>query len=195
MELPFRIILAIVFLAFIGQWGTYSRKLPPAEGDTLEERKASVRTMLAGILALAGLGSLVAYLVNPERIAWASVSFPSWLRWGGVGVAGAGFVLLQWAQITLGANWSDTPRITKSQVLVTTGPYRWVRHPIYAAFLLILGSPLLIAANWFLGGAWIAMAAIDIQGRIKFEEENMLAHFGEAYMAYQDQTGRLFPRY
>jgi protein-S-isoprenylcysteine O-methyltransferase Ste14 len=193
VDLPFRIVLTGVFFAFIGHRGYYSRKMPPAEGDTLESQEASLRTTLAGILAFAGLGALLIYLVSPNQMAWASVNFPTWLRWGGVVVAGAGFGLLQWSQITLGANWSDTPRITKSQVLVTAGPYRWVRHPIYTAFLLILSAPLLIAANWFLGGAWIVMAAIDIQGRIKFEEEKMMSQFGEVYQKYRDQTGGLLP--
>jgi protein-S-isoprenylcysteine O-methyltransferase Ste14 len=151
--------------------------------------------VLAGVLALVGLGSLVAYLVDPERIAWASVRFSSWLRWGGGGVAGAGFVLLQWAQLTLGANWSDTPQITKKpgagyNRTLSLGPPSGLRCvPADLRF------PAPDRGKLVPGRGLIAMVAIDIQGQIKFEEENMLAHFGETYMGYQDQTGGLFPRY
>lgn len=78
--------------------------------------------------------------------------------------------------------------------MITGGPYRWIRHPIYAAFLLILGSPLLISANWFVGGLWIAMTGLDIASRIRTEEAMMLGQFGEQYQAYMRRTGRLFPR-
>jgi protein-S-isoprenylcysteine O-methyltransferase Ste14 len=127
-------------------------------------------------------------------MSWASLPVPAWLRWLGVAAAVLGFGLLQWSQLALGQNWSDTPRITKRQELVTAGPYRRMRHPIYTAFLLILGSSLLIAANWFVGGAWIGMAAVDIQGRIRYEEEKMLSRFGEEYRNYARRTGGLLPR-
>jgi protein-S-isoprenylcysteine O-methyltransferase Ste14 len=68
-----------------------------------------------------------------------------------VGVALAGFALLEWSHRSLGAEWSEQPRLTQSQRLVQSGPYRWVRHPIYCSFLLILGSTLLISANALVG--------------------------------------------
>jgi protein-S-isoprenylcysteine O-methyltransferase Ste14 len=106
----------------------------------------------------------------------------------------AGFVLLQWSQVSLGANWSDIPRFLEGQDLVTRGPYRWIRHPIYSAFLLILGSLLLITANWFVGLLWIAMTGLDVAARMRAEEAMMVGHFGEPYQAYLRRTGRLLPR-
>jgi len=66
---------------------------------------------------------------------------------GGLGMALAGFALLRWSHQALGKNWSDRPRITQGQQLVSEGPYRRIRHPIYTAFLLILGSSLFVSAN------------------------------------------------
>jgi protein-S-isoprenylcysteine O-methyltransferase Ste14 len=116
------------------------------------------------------------------------------LRWLGVAIALGGFVLLHWSQQTLGKNWSDAPKLLKDQKLVITGPYRWMRHPIYAAFLLILGSLFLISANWFIGGMWIGMTSLDITSRVKTEEAMMIGQFGDQYRAYMRKTGRLFPR-
>jgi protein-S-isoprenylcysteine O-methyltransferase Ste14 len=78
--------------------------------------------------------------------------------------------------------------------LVQSGPYHWIRHPIYASFLLILGSTLLISANALVGLAWIGSVGIDAAVRIRYEETRMSARFGEAYVAYAARTGRLFPR-
>jgi protein-S-isoprenylcysteine O-methyltransferase Ste14 len=83
----------------------------------------------------------------------------------------------------------------EAQQFVSTGPYQWIRHPIYTAFLLILGSILLISANWFIGGLWIILTAVDIWGRIRFEEEKLQARFGEAYGRYLQTTGALLPRF
>ena len=91
-------------------------------------------------------------------------------------------------------NWSDAPNLLEGQEMVASGPYRWIRHPIYAAFLLILGSLLLISANWFVGAMWIGMTSLDVASRMNAEEAMMLGQFGERYQAYMRRTGRLFPR-
>ena len=105
-----------------------------------------------------------------------------------------GFALLQWAQVTLGRSWSDTPRMMKEQALITSGPYQFIRHPIYTAFILILGSTLFISSNWTIGLTWAGMTVLDIASRIGFEESLMLEYFGEQYREYMTKTGRLLPR-
>lgn len=111
----------------------------------------------------------------------------------GISIALLGFALLQWAQNTLGRNWSDTPRMMKDQALITSGPYQFIRHPIYTAFLLIMSSTLLISANWLIGLSWIGMTALEIASRIGFEESLMLEYFGDRYREYMKRTGRLSP--
>lgn len=192
-ETIFRIILPILILAFIAHRGYYVRKHGPEE-NSLKKREEGWPSKLAGLLALTGFFSTIAYVINPDRLAWTSLSFPTWLRWAGVGIAVAGFALLQWSHNTLGNNWSDTPRMIKEQTLVTSGPYRWIRHPIYSAFLFILGATLLIAANWLIGLTWLAMTALEITSRIGFEESLMLEYFGEQYREYMKKTGRFVPR-
>jgi protein-S-isoprenylcysteine O-methyltransferase Ste14 len=80
------------------------------------------------------------------------------------------------------------------QALITSGPYRFIRHPIYTAFLLILGSTLLISANWLIGLTWLGMTLIEVISRIGFEENLMLEYFGDRYREYMKTTGRLLPR-
>jgi len=127
-------------------------------------------------------------------MSWAALPLPTWLRWIGVGIAILGFTLLQWSQNTLGKNWSDAPRMLNDQRLVSDGPYRWVRHPIYTAFLLILGSMLFITANWLIGLMWIGATSIEVISRARFEEGLMLDGFGDQYRVYMQETGRFLPR-
>ena len=194
MNIEFRIILAVIFITFILHRGYYSRKHKPVEAESLTVRKPEPNSPLITLLSISGLVSLLLTLFAPRYIEWASLPIPNWVRWLGVGLAAAGFALLQWSQITLGKNWSDTPRIIKTQQLVTAGPYRRIRHPIYTAFLLILGSPLLITGNLLLGLSWLGMTTLDIRGRVAFEESALVDHFGEDYRQYQERTGALLPK-
>jgi len=193
-ETLFRIILPLLLITFIVHRAYYTNKHKEVESTTLKKRAEGQATKLAGILSLIGFVTLIAYVINPNWLAWASLPFPLWLRWTGVGVALLGFALLQWAQNILGKNWSDTPRMFKEQSLVTSGPYQFIRHPIYTAFLFILGSTLLISANWLIGLAWIGMTVLEIASRIGFEENLMLEYFGDQYREYMKRTGRLLPR-
>ena len=191
-EPGFRITLLILLLAFVAHRVYYHRKLrPSSEQQTRNGKPGSVPASLLGVAALV---ATVVYLAYPKLMSWSSVPMPAWLRWSGVAVAVSGFVLLQWAHHALGRNWSDAPRLQTEHTLVTSGPYRWIRHPIYTAFLLILSTPLLISANWFIGLVWIAMTVLDVIRRIRIEEALLISRFGDRYRSYMQATGRLLPR-
>jgi len=190
----FRIILPIIIVAFIAHRGYYTKRSARPEKDTLKKREEGLITKFAEGLSLIGFVAMLIYFLKPDWLAWASLTFPPWLRWIGVGIALAGFALLQWAQITLGRSWSDTPRMMKEQALITGGPYQFIRHPIYTAFILILGSTFFISANWLIGFTWAGMTILDIASRIDFEESLMVEYFGDQYREYMKKTGRLLPK-
>ena len=160
----------------------------------MKKREEGLASKISGVLGSIGFISVIAFVINPAWLSFASLSFPLWIRWAGVGIALIGFVLLQWSQVTLGKSWSDTPRMMKDQRLITDGPYHFIRHPIYTAFIFILGSTLLISSNWFIGLAWIGMTILEVISRIDFEESLMLEYFGEQYQEYMKKTGRLLPK-
>ena len=189
----FRILLPILIITFAMHRGYYVRKHGQEE-NTLKKREEGLASRIAGILGMLGFVAILIYAINPGWLSWASLPFPIWLRWTGVILTLLGFVLLQWAQNTLGKNWSDTPRMIQEQSLITSGPYQFIRHPIYTAFLLILGPTLLISANWLIGLAWLGMTTLEIASRIGFEEALMLEYFGDRYREYMKRTGRLLPR-
>jgi protein-S-isoprenylcysteine O-methyltransferase Ste14 len=193
-ETIFRIILPILIIAFAAHRGYYVKTHSEPEEVTLKRREERTVSKVASLLGLLAFISTIVYVVNPNWLSFASLPFPAWLRWIGIGISLSGFALLQWAQVTLGRSWSDTPRMMKEQALVTSGPYRIIRHPIYTAFLLILSSTLFISSNWLIGITWIGMTVLEIASRIGFEEALMLEYFGDRYRDYMKKTGQLLPR-
>ena len=194
METAFRIILPALVIAFALHRGYYVKYHSKPEEATVKQREEGTASKLAGLLGMAGFLSMLAYAINPAWLTFASLPFPVGLRWTGVGIAVVGFALLQWAQVTLANSWSDTPRMMKEQTLITSGPYRTIRHPIYTAFILILGSTLLISSNWLIGLCWAGMTTLEVVSRIGFEESLMQEYFGDQYREYMKKTGRLLPK-
>jgi protein-S-isoprenylcysteine O-methyltransferase Ste14 len=148
------------------------------------------------MLRLAGLGTMVgtvAYVANPQGMAWASVPLPDWLRWTGAGLVGLCALLLAWTLHSLGRNLTDTVVTRKEHTLVTTGPYRWVRHPFYVSVLLSVLSYALLAANWFIFASGLVLFTMMVL-RTRIEEGKLLERFGEEYRRYMERTGAFFPR-
>ncbi|NWG06789.1 MAG: isoprenylcysteine carboxylmethyltransferase family protein [Chloroflexi bacterium] len=193
-ESIFRVLLPLLIIAFALHRGYYVKNHSKSEDATLKKREEGLASKLAGLLGMVGFVSIILFAVNPNWLAVASLSLPLWARWAGVGMALIGFTLLQWAQVTLGKSWSDQPRMMKEQTLITSGPYRTIRHPIYTAFLLILGSTLFISSNWLIGLSWAGMTLLEVASRIRFEESLMIEYFGDQYREYMKRTGRLLPR-
>ena len=189
-ELIFRILLGFILVSFIVHRAYYTRKYKP---DSQNSTTPTPAQRIAGLLAVLGVVGTIIYIINPSWMAWSSLQLPVWMRWSGVIIALAGFGLLQWSQNSLGKNWSDSPHLMDGHRMVLNGPYQWVRHPIYSSFLLILGSTFLVSANWFIGGSWIMMMALDISARIDFEEELLISRYGDQYRDYMTRTGRIFP--
>jgi len=194
METVFRVVLPLLIVGFAVHRGYYVKYHSKPEDATVKKREEGIASRIAGLLGIAGFIAVLVYVINPEWLTFASLPFPIWLRWTGIGIALFGFGLLQWAQVTLADNWSDTPRMMKEQTHITSGPYRAIRHPIYTAFILILGSTLLISSNWLIGLCWLGMTALEVISRINFEESLMVEFFGDRYREYMKRTGRLFPK-
>lgn len=139
------------------------------------------------------VGTLAIYLFAPHWLAWADVRLPPWLRWLGAGICLLTLPWFAWVHHILGHNFSSTLNIRANHTLITTGPYRWVRHPMYTAFYVLHLATILVTANLFLGLTWLAGLAVVITLRVDREEAMMIRQFGDAYHAYRGQTGRFLP--
>ena len=93
----------------------------------------------------------------------------------------------------LGRFWSVTLEIRETHELVTTGVYRFVRHPMYAAFFLWALAQALLLPNWIAGLAGLAGFGTLFALRLPREERMMEATFGDAWREYAKRTARVVP--
>jgi len=118
---------------------------------------------------------------------------PSWFPILGVVLSLIAIGLGLWARVSLGSAYSPRGRTVQGDILIQTGPYRWIRHPMYcAACIWSFCWPLL--ASSLLGAGFTCRLVISaILKRIEDEEQSLTAAFGEAYTEYQQKTWRLIP--
>ena len=145
-------------------------------------------------VALPLLGLVFAYMAAPDQLAWMKMPIPIWLRWVGVVQTVFAIGLLVWIHHHLGKNFSTELRIREDHTLIATGPYAYVRHPMYSNFLLNLPGLPLASANWILLVFFVIALPLILLVRIPAEEKMMLERFGEQYRAYMARTGRLLPK-
>jgi protein-S-isoprenylcysteine O-methyltransferase Ste14 len=164
------------------------------EARTREEAKEPTGwRLIRRVSGLLMTAAAILYIVHPPFVGALSAPIPVWLRWCGVGLAAVSIPLLVWILRALGKQWSRKLELRKDHELVTSGPYAWVRHPMYVLILLSMSSLALISANWPLISLAL-ICIISIYSRIGQEEEMMIQKFGNEYRLYQTTTGRLFPR-
>ena len=188
----FHVIFVILFAALIAirLHFHFKARTWKREGRTDEGVSLFLRFFVGIPLILC----ILVYLFRPQILAWASVPLdPIWRRIG-TAVFGLSLPLLIWVQQALGKNFSTDLRIRSGHTLVTCGPYRYVRHPMYTVLLLTFTGMGLLTANWFIGGAGIVVLIVIMVSRTPKEEAMMLAKFGENYKRYAESTGRYLPR-
>ncbi len=136
---------------------------------------------------------LVLYAINWRWLDNLKMPIPDWMRWFGAFIGTSSLLLYIWSRYTLGKEWSSPLRVRKRHHLITTGPYAWVRHPIYLSMILFMISLALITSNLILV-LFLVVSYIDLQIRIPKEERMMIDEFGDKYEIYLMQTGRLLPK-
>jgi len=137
---------------------------------------------------------LFIYILFPQALAWATSQLSLWSRSVGMLLGLIALLLFIWVHRSHGSNLSVRLQIKESQTLLTDGPYRWIRHPMYTAFYVLHIAVFFLTANWFIGLTWLAGLTIIIILRVKREEAMLLARFGEKYDSYMEGTGRFLPR-
>jgi len=116
------------------------------------------------------------------------------LRVVGFGVGLAGAVLLVWACVLLGRFLMHEAAVREDHALLASGPYRFVRHPVYAGYLALLLGSGVASLNVCLLLIWpVSLLGILIQAAS--EEQLLRARFGQEYERYARRTGRLVPRF
>jgi protein-S-isoprenylcysteine O-methyltransferase Ste14 len=195
-ELLFRLVLLTLLLA-LGIFRMYYHvKSGTVKESQYTEIEGKPLAALRGLFTLPSFLSLFLYIVYPATMRWAQLPLPGWLRWIGVGLTTTGVLLIAWTNYALDKNFSTTLRVRDNHTLVTIGPYRWVRHPMYSAILIMLMGIGLLSANWFIGGlSTLSFIVVIMLLRTRKEEAMLVDKFGEAYRVYQQRTGQFLPRW
>ena len=108
-----------------------------------------------------------------------------------VGLAGAGVLI--WSAVLLGRFLMHEAAVREDHALIGTGPYRFVRHPVYAGYLALLLGSGVASLNICLWLLWpVSLIGIFIQAAS--EEQLLGERFGQDYERYVRRTGRLVPR-
>jgi protein-S-isoprenylcysteine O-methyltransferase Ste14 len=193
-EIIFRILAAVILFTGIGISSYYRQKADKDTGEKIS-RKVDGSVMMTAIK----LGGLIlwltplVYLINPNWMIWSKIGLPESVRWVGVGVGILCVLGIYWLFSSIGSNISPTSATRKEHQLVTSGPYRWVRHPLYT-----IGSSLFIAFgmtadNWFIAALGV-LAFIGMAISTPKEEANLIEKFGDEYREYMKRTSRFFPK-
>ena len=190
----FRILAAVILFTGMGISGYFRRK---ADRDTGEKISRQVDgTPMMTLIRIGGLIlwlSPLIYLINPAWMAWSKIGLPDWVRWLGVGIGIMCTIGIYWLFSSIGSGITPTSATRKEHQLVTSGPYRWVRHPLYT-----VGSSMFIAFGMMADNWWIAvlgiLAFIGMAIRTPKEEANLIEKFGDEYREYMKSTGRFLPK-
>jgi protein-S-isoprenylcysteine O-methyltransferase Ste14 len=187
MPLVYRYALPAVWLGWLVYWWAASRNVKSTV------RREGWPSQLLHIVPF--LMAAVLFCVPDVPIAFLRervVPMTEWPFWLGLFVTGVGLLISVWARLHLGKNWSGTITIKKGHELVTSGPYAFVRHPIYSGLLLgFLGTALAIG-DWRAVLAF-ALAAGALWRKLRVEERWMRQQFGDAYERYSRRVAALVP--
>ncbi len=191
-EMTFRLLLAVLAASGFAISIYFRHRADRAGGrvSRLNDGRRFVALQMLWFLAL--LGSLLLYLVQPAWIGWARLELPLWTRWLGVGLAAAALPGFVWLLSHLGDNITPTASVRREHRLVITGPYRFIRHPLYTFGTLWWLGMSLVMSSW-----WVALLTvitfIALTRRTVDEEASLIERFGDDYRNYMARTPRYLP--
>lgn len=181
------LVVAGLWLLWLGYWWWSSR-------DTKQTmRSETVRSRMIYVAPLLAAG----YLLSLRRLPFSGTSVQLFepgaaalLAEVALVAGGLGFAV--WARRHLGRNWSGTVTTKTDHELVRTGPYRFVRHPIYTGIVLAVVGMAIGTGTWT-GGCAVVLVTAAFLRKLRLEEQFMTDQFGEQYERYRQQVPALFP--
>jgi protein-S-isoprenylcysteine O-methyltransferase Ste14 len=179
-------LIPVLWLTWLLIWGAAARNVKPTVRR--ETRREAIANHLPVLLGAAMLAT-PAWL--PDLMTRRIMTGPDSPALGTVFVAiGLGFAVLgRWY---LGRNWSAAVTVKQDHTLIRTGPYRFVRHPIYSGMVLALFGTALATGEprAFIGAALILLGFVL---KLRLEEARMRETFPAEYDDYARHTARLIP--
>lgn len=129
------------------------------------------------------------YLIEIDLI---TISLPEWFKLGVLTFSVLGIIIIVLSFYQLGSNLSPFPSPVKNADLITTGIFKYLRHPIYTGILLILFSVAIYNTSEYKLIISILLLIL-FQFKSKYEESRLIANF-ENYKDYMKDTGKFIPK-
>ena len=192
-ELFFRVAFSILWLiVLVGVTiVNFSAKGPAAKQTTPHEGRLRITAL---VFAAIYFGAALIYVLIPSWILFPSIALPDWFRLILIGVGVLGLLIVFWGHRDLGKNWAPSVSgVRRDTVLVTTGLYGFVRHPIYLGIFIFLSALALMVANLLILFPTVALLIL-LYASIDEEEVILTARFGDEYREYKRRTLRLIPK-
>jgi protein-S-isoprenylcysteine O-methyltransferase len=115
------------------------------------------------------------------------------LAWVGIVMIWAGMAFRLWAILTLGAFFRTSVVVQDGHRLVSSGPYRWLRHPAYTGVIVTMVGLGLALSNWVSLAALAILPSLAIAWRMSVEERALTEQFGEAYQDFCKTRSAVLP--
>ncbi|MDJ0756617.1 MAG: isoprenylcysteine carboxylmethyltransferase family protein [Ardenticatenaceae bacterium] len=157
------------------------------QADKINPRQTVVRIVITILLYVA-----LFFLPFADRRHVGVMSEMVSVRWLGLALFGLGMILVFWSGIALGRLYSAEVTIQENHQLITSGPYRMIRHPRYLGGIVYATGFSLLFRSW-IGLVGTALAVGIILYRIRDEEVLMHAEFGAVWETYTERSWRLIP--
>lgn len=187
MNFLYRYLFILMWVAYILYWRVMATNVKADERVESSDTRLQRLALMLAALVLLGLQRIPLWVLDRRFL-------PVWPWWFRIGAAvtACGLLFSIWARHYLGQNWSREVTIKKDHELITGGPYRLVRHPIYTGLLFgLLGCA--IALGEWRGLLAVALVFIALLRKLRLEEQWMRLQFGETYESYARRTRALVP--
>lgn len=146
-----------------------------------------------GSTALIMLGSIGCFILIIYMSVNSIFLLSPWFTYLGIGLFAFGMLFRFWAILVLGKYFSPIVGIYKNQALITTGPYRYVRHPAYSGALLMWFGYAIVLRSWIGGIVVLAVMLLVYLYRISIEEHAHRKRFASEYLKYAKGKKKIIP--
>ena len=188
MTIYIMLLIAITIILFVLEIGLVIRDNARGKGKTASDKGTRYFNFIAitvGIVAAAILNGV-------QKFVFLGGKTPA-VFFVGIAIMLSGMALRYWAVITLGASFRTTIETTRDQIVVTTGPYKLIRHPSYCGWLLICCGYGIAMQNLLSLLVAVLLPLTALLYRIHVEEKVLVSSLGSEYVEYQKRTKRLIP--
>jgi protein-S-isoprenylcysteine O-methyltransferase Ste14 len=184
-----RASLGLLWLSWLVFWLAAAQRTAPNKRMETSREGASYRIPLA-------IGVFLTVFWRMPLFLGISALWPqsSLVAGSGLAFTVAGLCFAVWARRHLGKYWSGRVTLKENHRVIHTGPYAWVRHPIYSGLILALFGTA-ITLGTISASAGFAFMLISFVRKLKIEETWLRSQFGAEYEAYQNRVKALIPRF